>query len=61
MISGIAKIVLPVDDQERAKRFWTTQMGFELQRDESSGDEHLGWWSLFEDPDGTRYALGQWE
>lgn len=22
---------------------------------------HFGWWSLFEDPDGTRYALGQWE
>jgi predicted enzyme related to lactoylglutathione lyase len=21
---------------------------------------HFGWWSLFEDPDGTRYALGQW-
>jgi predicted enzyme related to lactoylglutathione lyase len=22
--------------------------------------QHFGWWSLFEDPDGTRYALGQW-
>jgi hypothetical protein len=21
---------------------------------------HFGWWSLFEDPDGARYALGQW-
>jgi predicted enzyme related to lactoylglutathione lyase len=21
---------------------------------------HFGGWSLFEDPDGTRYALGQW-
>jgi hypothetical protein len=21
---------------------------------------HSGWWSLFEDPDGTRYALGHW-
>jgi predicted enzyme related to lactoylglutathione lyase len=21
---------------------------------------HFGWWSLFEDPGGTRYALGQW-
>jgi lactoylglutathione lyase len=20
----------------------------------------FGWWSMFEDPDGTRYALGQW-
>jgi lactoylglutathione lyase len=22
---------------------------------------HFGWWSLFEDDDGTRYALGQWD
>ena len=125
MISGIGKVVVPVDDQERAKEFWTQRMGFELRRDESYGDERwievsppdgapvlvlsprpggeprrevpdelphspvffdcadieathrvlsergvrfampparqqFGWWSLFEDPDGTRYALGQW-
>jgi len=36
MITGISKVVAPVDDQEKAR-------------------------SLFEDPDGTRYALGQWE
>jgi hypothetical protein len=23
--------------------------------------QHFGWWALFEDPDGTRYALGQWD
>jgi predicted enzyme related to lactoylglutathione lyase len=22
--------------------------------------QHFGWWSLFEDNEGTRYALGQW-
>ena len=22
---------------------------------------HFGWWALFEDDDGTRYALGQWD
>ncbi len=22
--------------------------------------QHFGWWSLFADPEGTRYALGQW-
>src|SRR5215217_5174092 len=124
MISGVSKVVLPVDDQERAKEFWTKRMGFDLRRDESFGDErwievsppdgapllvlspraagepvrevpdelphspvffncadieathrvlsergvwfpappsrqHFGWWSLIEDPDGTRYALGQ--
>ena len=126
MISGVSKVVVPVDDQQRAKEFWVDRLGFELQRDESYGDErwievrppgqdlvlaltrraphearqelpdqlphspvffnctdietthreltergvrfaipparqHFGWWSLFEDPDGTRYALGQWD
>ena len=126
MITGVSKVVLPVDDQDRAKEFWTARMGFELRRDESFGDErwievsppdggpllvlsrraddeprrerrdelpdspvffncrdieatyrrlsrsgvefpappqqrHFGWWSLFEDPDGTRYAMGQWD
>jgi lactoylglutathione lyase len=126
MISGVSKVVLPVDDQERAREFWTKRMGFELRRDVAYGDErwievsppdgspvlvlsrrtphqprpdvpddlphspllfncadigatyyelsqrgvefsapphgqHFGWWSLFEDPDGTRYALGQWD
>ena len=23
--------------------------------------QHFGWWALFEDNEGTRYALGQWE
>jgi predicted enzyme related to lactoylglutathione lyase len=115
-----------VDDQERAKQFWTVRIGFELRRDESYGDErwievsppdggpvlvlspraaheprrevpdglphspvffncadieathrqpsergvefptpprqqHFGWWALFEDHDGTRYALGRSE
>ena len=125
MITGISKVVVPVNDQEDAKEFWTTRVGFELRRDESYGDErwikvgppdggpllvlskrapdeprpemrdqlphspvffscadiektcgelrergvefpvsplqqHFGWWSLFEDPEGTRDALGQW-
>jgi lactoylglutathione lyase len=124
MISGVSKVVVPVDDQERGKQFWTTRIGFELRHDESYGDErwidvsppdggpvlvlsprpaheprrevpdelphspvffncadieathrelsersvqfptaprqqHFGWWALFEDHDGTRYALGQ--
>jgi lactoylglutathione lyase len=126
MISGISKVVVPVDDQERARDFWTTKLGFEVATDESYGDErwvevrppggspvlvlsprttaasrdevpeqlphspvffncldieatyvrlrergvrfpvppartHFGWWALFEDDDGTRYALGQWD
>ena len=122
MISGISKIVVPVDDQAGAKEFWTSRVGFDVVSDESYGDErwielsppsggpvivlspradpeprgelphspvlftcddieathrelvergvrfpvpparmHFGWWSLFEDDDGTRYALGQWD
>jgi lactoylglutathione lyase len=126
MISGISKIVVPVDDQVRAKEFWTARLGFHVVTDESYGDErwievsppsgapvmvlsprtemeprrevpdqlphspvfftcddleathreltsrgvrfpvpparmHFGWWSLFEDDEGTRYALGQWD
>lgn len=126
VICGISKVVVPADDQERAKQFWTTRLGSELLRDESYRDErwievsppdggpslvlslrpasepkraapdalphspvffnsadieatyrelsrrgvkfpapprqqHFGWWSLFEDPDGTRYAVGQWD
>jgi predicted enzyme related to lactoylglutathione lyase len=125
MIAGVSKVSLLVDDQEVAKRFWTTVMGFELVTDQTFGAErwievtppdrrvvlvlnprqgaprhepghaslphsnvifncedieatyaelsergvkfpvppgrqHFGWWALFEDPDGTRYALGQW-
>jgi predicted enzyme related to lactoylglutathione lyase len=125
MIRGVAKIVVPVDDQDRALAFWTERAGFSVARDESFGGErwievappdggpvlvisprehgqerpdvpdmlphspvfftcddiqatyeqmsgrgvefpsppaelHFGWWALFTDQDGTRYALGQW-
>jgi predicted enzyme related to lactoylglutathione lyase len=125
MIKGVAKVVVPVDDQERAREFWTERVGFDVSFDETYGDErwievappgggpvlvlsprradqarpdvpemlphspvfftcdeihttyaamrergvefseppvqqHFGWWALFTDPDGTRYALGQW-
>ncbi len=124
MISGADKVIMPVDDQERAKEFWTTVIGFDVVQDETYGDERwievtppdqrtvlvlsprrpdeprraapeqlphsdvfftcediqqthaeltergvrfpvaptqmpFGWWSMFEDSDGTRYALGQ--
>ena len=39
MITGVSKVVVPADDQERAKQFWTRRTGFELRRDESYGDE----------------------
>ena len=125
MINGVRKVVVPVDDQETALRFWTDTLGFHLVTDQTYGDErwievtppdrgvllvlsprngtprhdpgddrlphsdllftctdieathaeltargvefavppaqqHFGWWALFRDPEGTRYALGQW-
>jgi predicted enzyme related to lactoylglutathione lyase len=126
VITGVGKVVVHTDDQERAREFWAEQVGFDIVRDETYGDErwievappagapvlvltprgpgdsrpevpdeklphspvmftcedvqathrdlsargvefptppaqlHFGWWALFADPDGTRYALGQW-
>jgi len=126
MVSGISQVMLEGDDQDRAKRFWTATMGFELRTDAPYGENQrwievappagapllvltprpagahkrevpdephspvfftcddiqqtyrelsergvefptpptkmeFGWWALFEDEEGTRYALGQSE
>jgi predicted enzyme related to lactoylglutathione lyase len=126
MITGVRKVVVPVDDQELAKSFWTSVVGFKITRDQPFGNgqrwvevtpadgglslilsrrqpgetkprvpdelphspvffncddiqatfrvlsQHgvkfpappahmpFGWWAMFEDSDGSRYALGQW-
>ena len=39
MITAVRKVIIPVDDQERAIEFWTTAVGFELMQDETYGDE----------------------
>ncbi|HZD03033.1 MAG TPA: VOC family protein [Actinomycetes bacterium] len=123
MINGVSKVVVEVEDQDRAKEFWTGTMGFEVVQDSPYGEERwlevrtpdkniimvlsvrrgpsarswsipeslptssvlfycddlqqtyqeltargvefaqppvqmpFGWWSMFRDPDGTRYAL----
>ena len=36
MIQGVSKVVVPVADQERAKRFWTQQLGFTVAVDEGA-------------------------
>ena len=57
MISGVSKVVLDVQDQERAKAFWTTVMGFELVQDAPYGDER---WLEVRSPDGaTVLVLGR--
>ncbi|MCW2632236.1 MAG: hypothetical protein JWR88_1198, partial [Pseudonocardia sp.] len=30
MISGVQKIIVPVDDQDKAKQWWATVLGFEI-------------------------------
>lgn len=122
---NVHKIVVPVDDQETAKEFWTNRLGFTVVMDELYGPNRwlevaahdgsvrlvlsprapgeprrnvsdelphsdvffasanirkahddltargvrfhtapkempFGWWSMFEDQDGTRYVLTQW-
>jgi predicted enzyme related to lactoylglutathione lyase len=121
MIDGVSSVVVEVEDQERAKRFWTETLGFEVAQDAPYGEERwlevrtpdkavtvildlrkgprptapdpglptagvtfstndlhqthaeltargvsfpqpplqqpFGWWSVFEDPDGNRFAL----
>lgn len=121
MIGGISKVVIEVEDQERAKAFWAERLGFEVAQDAAYGQERwlevrtpdkavtvvldlrkgerpvqsdpslptsnlffyaddlqrtyseltargvefplppvqqpFGWWSLFADPDGNRFAL----
>jgi predicted enzyme related to lactoylglutathione lyase len=39
VIEGVSKVVIEVDDQALALRFWTETMGFELNEDTTYGDE----------------------
>jgi len=39
MISGVSKVVIEVEDQDRALDFWTQTLGFELAQDAPYGDE----------------------
>jgi lactoylglutathione lyase len=39
VIRGVSKVVIDVEDQERAKGFWVETMGFELVQDAQYGEE----------------------
>jgi predicted enzyme related to lactoylglutathione lyase len=39
VIEGVQKLVVEVEDQDRALRFWTGAMGFTLAQDSEYGDE----------------------
>jgi lactoylglutathione lyase len=48
VIGGVSKVVIEVDDQGRAKAFWTDTMGFGLVQDAPYGDER---WLELRSPD----------
>jgi predicted enzyme related to lactoylglutathione lyase len=56
VISGVGKVVLDVEDQDRANQFWTETIGFALKQDASYGDER---WLEVRSPDGTVFVLGR--
>jgi lactoylglutathione lyase len=39
VIEGVSKVVIEVEDQDRALGFWTEKLGFELVQDIPYGDE----------------------
>jgi catechol 2,3-dioxygenase-like lactoylglutathione lyase family enzyme len=53
MISGVSRVGLAVEDQDRAKGFWTETMGFELVQDTpySMGDGPQERWIEVAPPD----------
>ena len=48
-IQGVGKVVIDVEDQDRAKAFWTELLGFELVQDVAYGGER---WLEVRSPDG---------
>jgi predicted enzyme related to lactoylglutathione lyase len=50
MITGVSKVVIDVEDQDRAKGFWVETMGFELIQDVPYGEER---WLEVRTPDGA--------
>jgi predicted enzyme related to lactoylglutathione lyase len=47
-VNGVAMVVLDVEDQDRAKAFWTEMLGFNVARDVAYGDER---WLEVRSPD----------
>jgi catechol 2,3-dioxygenase-like lactoylglutathione lyase family enzyme len=58
MISGVSNIIVPADDQERAKEFWSETIGFEVVVDAPYREER---WIEVGSPDGVRLVLSKRE
>ena len=83
MVSGVGKVVIEVEDQDRAKRFWVTpdhlptsnvmfrcgDLSVTYEELSARGvafpqppvEQPFGSWSMFDDPEGNRFALEQTE
>jgi lactoylglutathione lyase len=48
VVEGVSKVVVEVEDQARALRFWTEWLGFELRLDTREGEER---WVEVKTPD----------
>ncbi|MGC7099396.1 VOC family protein [Amycolatopsis lurida] len=56
-IRGVSKIVVGVDDQQRAKRFWTEVVGFSVTTDAPYGDSGARWIEVTSPDGGTTLIL----
>jgi predicted enzyme related to lactoylglutathione lyase len=57
VIEGVSKVVVEVDDQDRARGFWTETLGFELVHDTTYGDER--WLEVRTPDEALILVLGQ--
>ena len=55
MIKGVHKVVVPVDDLDEARRFWTTRLGFDVLIDEPYPSGR--WLEVGAPADGVRLVL----
>jgi hypothetical protein len=58
MISGVSNVIIPVDDQERAKASWAETIAFDVVVDAPYGEER---WIEVRSPDGVRLVLSMRE
>lgn len=59
MISGVSKVAIDVEDQDRAKAFWTGPMGFELVQDTPYDEDGTRWLEVRSPDKHTILVLGR--
>ena len=54
MITQLKFVGIPTTDQDRALRFYTEKLGFEVSTDQVFNDQQF---AMFKDPDGNQFVL----